>query len=105
MKNPKPYYNGEKLFIPEWRFTQSYVRVPHRSRTLAHFKDGQLVYFVCANQPRTLFWVHASMPGYGTMVRAARTCVTRNAELANRWADSVNAGKVEIYETKNEGTK
>lgn len=94
-KTLKPRFNGDVLILPEWSYAARDARVPHRRRILAFYPEQKRIYFVCSNLKRTLFWVHATGPGFaGDRSRHSLTCATKDEALAETWIAAVASGKV-----------
>ena len=99
MKITKPHFEGDMLVIPRWQFTQRDAKVPHRHYNMATYDSGKAAFYVNRNHRsfRGLFWIHAVGDGFaGKHSRVSLTCSTRNADLAEQWANAVNSGYVRI---------
>lgn len=95
----KTKFDGVNLVLPKWKFTNPFVRVPHRHKSLATHTKGKVEFRVACNRPETLFWVKAVGPGLaGDYSRVSSTVTTRCEKLANLWIEFVKSGKVTVEE-------
>ena len=86
------------LILPDWSFSNPYVRVPHRSYDLATCTIGKQTFRVRRNHPGTLYWVDCVGDGFagGGCSRNSHTVTTRSADTAHQWAEAVRQGKVKV---------
>ena len=87
----------EPVTIPEVKLLERMFDPPHRHRILAEYvvtnSYGVRTYVrVCANWPRTAWWLTASLPP----MRASNGKRTTSKKIAAKWIAAVQAGKIKF---------